>query len=321
MSDRPTTPAEDAGEPDPTVTFALRAMAPPEHGDGFWDRVDATIRAESVAPTTAVPLVAPAPPTPPPPPAPPPPPMAEIVPLPAPRRSWPGAPWIAAAAAAVLVVALAAGLAVRSGTTDVETTTAATGAPVESTTSVPPPPVSAPTSVAPTVAPPASARPAPTSTAAPRTTTTAKPMSLTLSPAGLGPLRLGMTADQAQATGAVGPFEDPLDTGGACGHAVPAGSYRAGDFGALFLDGRLARIYVSDGSRLRTPQGIGVGSASSKLSDVPGTRSENPHPYGGGTNVDIMTGAVGYQFTVDQGAVTEWSVGTTEALALPEGCA
>ena len=130
-----------------------------------------------------------------------------------------------------------------------------------------------------------------------------------------------MTTQQAEATGAVGPFMDDLATGGACGDAKPAGAYRAGDFSALYLERRLARFYVSEGSRLRTPQGVAVGSSVAKLSTVPGTRTESPHPYGAGTNVEITTGDVGYQFTVDNGVVTEWSVGTTEGLALTEGCA
>jgi len=268
MNDRSMTPGDDPGEPDPTVTFALRAMLPPEHGDAFWDRLEASIRTEPVAPTVAVPVVAADPP-----PLPPPPPIADVVPGPAPRRSRPPGPWIAAVAA-VLLVLVAAGALVQTTSTDVKTTAATV-------------PVEPPTSAAPTTLPPpapalrapssTTAKAAPPTSAAPRTTTTSKPVSLTLSPGGLGPLRLGMTTQQARATGAAGAYSEPLGPG--CGFAGPAGPYRKPDFEALFLENELVRFYVGDASRLRTPQGIGVGSPVSSLSAVPGTRIESPHPY------------------------------------------
>jgi len=230
---------------------------------------------------------------------------------------------LVAAAALLLVVAVATLL--RSSATDVKTTaTEPTSVAEPSTTvTIPPPPDTTSTTATAAVvsAPLDTSKPKPSSTV-PRSTTT-RPGGTTLSSRGVGPLRIGMTTQQATATGAVGPYDD-FSGSGSCGSAAPAGSYRPGDFSALFLKGRLARFYVPAGSRLRTPQGIGVGSPSSKLSSVPGTRVESPHPYGGGTNVTITSGNVGYQFTVDKvdkGTVKEWSVGTKEGLSLPEACA
>lgn len=313
MNDRWRAAPGPADQPDPVVADALRSLVAPPHGYGFWAELDDRLIAEPVAPTMAVPVVGP-PPAPPPPP---PPPLAEVVPMPASgphRRRW------LAAVAAVLVVALGIAALVRTTSTDdVKTSAAATAVPTGPVTSAPattaPPTTVTPATVATTVK-------APTTTVRP--TTTAAP-SFSISPEGLGPLRLGMTHEQAMATGAVGRFEDPLDTGGQCGHASPAGSYRLEDFTALFLDGRLARFYVGN-SRIRTPQGIGNGSPVVKLSSIPGARVESPHPYDDPVNptrknIDITTGNAGYQFTIENGTVVEWSVGTKEGLSLIEGCA
>jgi len=130
-----------------------------------------------------------------------------------------------------------------------------------------------------------------------------------------------MSPQQAAATGAMGRYRDADPTSpGSCGMAPPAGSYRSGDFTGLFVDNKLVRLFVSASSRLSTPQGISVGSPSSMIASVPGTRSEQPEPYGAGTDIRVMNGGAGYLFTVSQGAITEWSVGAPAGLDLTEGC-
>lgn len=309
MSDQNTEPTDREGGPDPEVVATLRSMTPPPHGFGFWADVEDRLSAQ--APSGTVRL-APQPP-------PPLPPLAEVVPLAEPPRSrfprWP------ALVAAAIVVVLGAAVLARTSSTDVQTTTAASSLPPETTISLPTTTVAPATTVTttpPVTAPVTTPKPTvPPSTAPPSTISSP----YAVRPDGVGPLRIGMTVKETAATGAMGPPEDPLDYGGQCMTASPAGStYTIDDFGALFLDGRLARLYVG-GDRMRTPEGVGKGSASSKLKAIAGTRTESPHPYGGGTNVDIMRGNVGYQFTVDGGKVTEWSVGTKEGLSLPEGCA
>ena len=331
MNDRPITSAPPDG-PDPVVAAALRTMKPPPHGSAFWDDLEARLAAEP-APTATVPVVPPAAPPlgPPPPlaPEPPPlapePPLAEVVPL-AGRRSRP-APWWAASAAA-LVAALGLAAVLRSGDTTVETSPAASSTvpSLEETTSVPEDPgptdSTAPTkstattaTTEPATSPASSVKPGVGSsvTRSPSTTSRA---SLTLTPTGLGPLRLGMTIQQARATGAVGPYSE---TRPGCGFADPAGPYRVGDFGALFLNGRLARILPAS-TRVRTPQGVGNGSRAAELDKVPGLRGEGPSEHGSGIDVEITTGDTGYKFTVKNGVVTQWSAGTRTGLELRQGC-
>jgi len=311
MSDTPTTPTAPGGEADPTVTAALRSMASPPHGYGFWATLDARLTAERAAASP--------PPFPPrPPPGPPDPPPPEVVLLPSPGRRGPARWLIAVAAALILLVGIAA--IVRASGSEVEVDTAAT-------TPLPEPPTSLDTTTVPlpssTTAAPTTLAPVPTSSAPSPSTSTTRPAGFTVSPNGVGPLRLGMTTKQATATGAVGPYENSEIAGdGGCGGATPMGAYRPDDFAPLFVDGKLVRLYIGKPSRLRTPQGIGVGSAVARLSTIPGTRTESPHPYQDDLrNVDILSGDVGYQFTIGKGVVTEWSVGTRDGLSLVEGCA
>jgi len=321
MNDRPISPAHP-GDADPVVASALRTLVPPPHRAGFWDSLDARLAAGD-QPAAGLPIVdRPAADPSPTDPGPTEPPLAEVVPLAAAQRPRPGW-WLAVAAALIVVVAAATLL--RSSNTDLEITPVApTTVPVQPPTSVDPEPDPDPapsTTAIPGTVPAGTAKATTPSSAATRSTTTvAKPASLSLSPSGLGPLQLGMTTKQAAATGAVGSYVDAGS--GNCGFTKPAGTYRAGDFDALFLNGRLARIYVQPGSRLRTPQGIGIGTPSSRLREVPGSRVESPEKYGDGTgtNVDITSGNVGYQFTVKDGTVQFWSVGTREGLELTESC-
>lgn len=315
---------------DPVVAGALQTLVPPPHGYGFWQELEAILAAGPADATVAVPAVAAtaviAAGEEVPPPLPPPPPLAEVVPLP-PRRPqprwWPLA-WVAAA---VLVVAAGA-LVVRSTSTDVTTTPAASTAPAD--TSLPPETTPAPSTTlmspsptsAPVTAPVTTAKPpAPTTTVKPATTTTVNP-ALVVSPSGLGGLRFGMTTDEAVATGVVGPYQDAdPSTPGRCGYAKPDGTYRAGDFEAMFFNGRLVGLFMTSTTRLRTPEGAGIGSTLAALRAIPGTRMERPHEFQVGTTVRIMQGDLGYQFQLVPDTVTMWGVGTLESLYSDEGCA
>jgi hypothetical protein len=293
-------------------------MAPPAHGYGFWAMLDARLAAEESSQAPPAPPLPPTP-APPEPPEPPPPPLAEVVPL-SPRRR-PGR-WLLAAAAALVAVAGIAAIT-RGDDTKLETTPAAPTPTVETSpapaTTMVPEPTSVPVTGPTVPAAPGTTRPAATPTTLPRsTTTTNTPGGSTLSPAGLGPLRLGMTHQQAMATGAVGPYLTSVP--GSCRPAGPAGSFRKSGFSVLFVEDKLVRYFVDRFSSLRTPQGVTNGSPSSMISSVPGTRTQAPDPFGSGTRITVLSGGSGYEFTVEQGAVAGWSVGTKAGLELDKGC-
>jgi len=318
MSDPTNVPNEPEGA-DPEMTSALRTLAAPDHGYGFWTTLEARFAAEPIDQAAPPPPPAALPPEPPAEP-----PLAEVVPLS--RRRGPGR-WLLAAAAALVAVAGIAAIT-RSDGTDLETTPAGPTPTVETTTSLPttsvapPESTSVPRTASTVPVAPGTGKPGVSPTTVRRSTSTTRPASLALSPAGVGPLSLGMTLQQAAATGALGRYQgsDPTSPS-SCGQAPAGGTYRSGDFSALFVDNKLVRFYVDGGSRLATPQGVKVGSPSSMLSSVPGTRSVAPHPYDeAATDVTFMSGGVGYQFTLNNDSVTTWSVGTRAGLDLKEGC-
>lgn len=336
MNEPENDPAPDPGAADPVVAAALQTIVPPEHAPDFWDRLEVRLTESAADPAPA--------------PAPPPalettpPPRAKVVPLSTARRS--GSRWMALAAAVLAVVAVATSL-LRSNNTEVETTAPPTRASEQASSTIPtvegptssaaltptplptsplpssPLPSNAVPSTASTASPAPTARPAPT---APPATTAAAAGSLSL-PAlpiedpvfvlsldGVGPLRLGMTTQEAQATGAI----ETSAKGTSCPFFLAAGPYRFEDYGVVFLDDRLAQIWVGNElSRIRTPQGIGIGMPSSRLEEIPGTRVETPS--GSGATIDISTGDLSYQFYVVGGVIRSWSVGTTQGQA-PRSC-
>jgi len=335
MNDTENDPAPDPGAADPVVAAALQTIVPPEHAPDFWDRLEVrlTESAAGPAPAPAPPPVLEAPSRP----------LAKVVPLSAARRSGPR--WMAVAAAVLAVVAVATSL-LQTKNTEVETTAPPTRAPEQASSTTPsdegptssaaltpttlptsplptsPLPTNAVPSTASTATPAPTARPAPTAPPAPpaspaTTTDTVGSFALPASPIeapefvlsldGVGPLRLGMTTQEAQATGAI----ETEAKGTSCPFFRAAGPYRFEDFGAIFLDDRLAQIGVDNElSRIRTPEGIGIGMPSSRLEEIPGTRVDSPS--GSGTAVDISTGDLSYQFYVVEGVIRSWSVGTRQ---------
>lgn len=143
-----------------------------------------------------------------------------------------------------------------------------------------------------------------------------------------GPLRIGMTLQQArQALGDSKAFleglEGPEDVD-SCAYlsskALPK------DLGVMFLDKRLARFDVHEGN-LRTASGARIGLTEAQiLSLFPGRITTEPHHYTDGhylvyKSADPADKNLGMVFETDAGKVTAFRTGTTEAVALVEGCA
>jgi hypothetical protein len=111
---------------------------------------------------------------------------------------------------------------------------------------------SAAASATPSTAPSTTPSTVPSSTAP----TTATNRSLTLGPLGYGALRLGMTKEQALATGLLTPFEDSDGCDGA--------DLKDGGGGAL-LSPTLGVAAIEAGARVATPEGVRVGTSLSDL--------------------------------------------------------
>jgi hypothetical protein len=125
-------------------------------------------------------------------------------------------------------------------------------------------------------APSTSAEPAPTTSAEPTpapATTDPEPAALVLGPDGLGPLKLGMTAEEADATGMLRPWDREVPDGTGCrpqfrlaDDSTDASAIWASD------DSGVRAIQVGEG--VLTPEGIGIGSSAADMDAAyPGWRS------------------------------------------------
>lgn len=95
-----------------------------------------------------------------------------------------------------------------------------------------------------------------------------EPAGWSLTPGGVGPVRIGMTREEV--TRLLGPLEGDQVTEG-CIEAQPV---RGGlpDTWFMFEEGRLTRISIGEASPLRTPRGIGVGATEAQVRRAYGSR-------------------------------------------------
>jgi hypothetical protein len=176
-----------------------------------------------------------------------------------------------------------------------------------------------------------------TTTAAPTTTTTAAGLSESspLAFDGIGRIKVGMTL--AQATAAAGrPVKyDPSYPFDNCGHAKVEG-FAAG---LTFLVERakttdpwhIARVDITDPSRIATPSGIRIGATETEVKQAysgpgkGGTLKVEPHTYvDGGHYISYdVDGSEGYLllFETDGKKVTEFRSGQQGPVGYVEGCA
>ena len=82
-----------------------------------------------------------------------------------------------------------------------------------------------------------------------------------LTPAGWGPVRIGMNRAQVEKALKVTLEGEAFDNEGSCIELYSEDQPLAGMY-FMFLDGKLSRISASSPSKIVTPRGIGVGAAS-----------------------------------------------------------
>lgn len=137
----------------------------------------------------------------------------------------------------------------------------------------------------------------------------------------LGPVRTGMTVEQVLRL-ADWPGLERRKPVGDCWYM----KYRAAgaDFDLMILDGRVARIELTGGSRLQTFSGARLGSAESDLGKMYGHALDSqPHKYdpdGRTLTFRSPDGTLGLRFETSHGKVTAIQSGPWEHLNLVEGC-
>ncbi|MEV0271844.1 hypothetical protein AB0H43_23940 [Hamadaea sp. NPDC050747] len=103
-----------------------------------------------------------------------------------------------------------------------------------------------------------------TPAAGPALTSSSVATAVTLGPAGYGELTLGMTPDQAKATGLI---SDPAGSAtGACGrYAYLKGAASNGTEGRLYFSRKLGLAAIFGYAGVGTPEGVGVGASYGQL--------------------------------------------------------
>jgi hypothetical protein len=211
---------------------------------------------------------------------------------------------------------------VASGTETTEVTTAPTQPPetTEVTTAPTQPPETTEVTTAPTQPPP-------------ETTMTVPPMSaadIAVAFDGLHSLRsgdnllIGNSPESAISTGWVdyaGPEFINESDGYVCGFGGSTDIFGPDDFGAMFMQAGLVRLYIWTPD-LITAEGLGLGSPRADIEAVMGAPDDEQagHYVATQTELRYKIGDKGILFVLDGDAVVEMSVGFWDMLFLVEGC-
>ena len=90
-----------------------------------------------------------------------------------------------------------------------------------------------------------------------------------LTPAGWGPVRIGMTRGQVTKALQVELKGEAFDNEGSCIELFPESEELKGTY-FMFIDGKLSRITVADSDKIMTPRGIHVGSTADEVRNAYG---------------------------------------------------
>ena len=142
----------------------------------------------------------------------------------------------------------------------------------------------------------------------------------TVTPAGIGPLRVGMSVAEARAV--LGGEFAVADSAVGCAHIVLTGL--PGRVLAMVVDGRVARVEVKDGA-VATATGARIGDSELRIHSLyPGRVQVQPHKYTDGHYLIVSEttsdSAKQLIFETDGRHVLEYRAGLLPAVAWVEGC-
>jgi len=102
-----------------------------------------------------------------------------------------------------------------------------------------------------------------------------------LTPAGWGPVRVGMTREQTEKALKITLEGEAFDNEGACVEFYSSNEPLAGLY-FMFLDGKLSRVSAVEKASIRTPRGMGIGSTADEVRAAYGAKLQTePHHYEG----------------------------------------
>ncbi|NEQ54229.1 MAG: hypothetical protein F6K11_29555 [Leptolyngbya sp. SIO3F4] len=152
---------------------------------------------------------------------------------------------------------------------------------------------------------------------------------------GLGPVRLGMTIQEAANAAQVSFVVAPLTQSAVCQYYLPENydpekakrTAPIDGIGLMVVNDQVIRIDIWPGSPVKTRSGVGIGST---VEDVEAAYDEQievtPHPYTEGSYLTLTPDASGSNLyslvfeTDKEGQVTQFRAGQIPAVTWPEGC-
>lgn len=146
-----------------------------------------------------------------------------------------------------------------------------------------------------------------------------------LTPAGWGPVRMGMTRAQVSKALHMELQGDAFDNEGHCVELFPASDQLKGTY-FMFLDGKLSRISVIDTAKIVTPSGIHVGSTAEEVRTAYGVKLQAEAHHYLGEPAEYLTywlkpKASGVRFETDASQKVEIIHAGNASIQLIEGCA
>ena len=146
-----------------------------------------------------------------------------------------------------------------------------------------------------------------------------------LTPAGWGPVRIGMTRPQVEQALRLQLEGEAFDNEGSCVELYSSKEQLRGLY-FMFLDGRLSRVSVVETAKVATPRGIRVGASADEVRAAYGAKLlAEPHEYSG-EPAEYLTYWLkpkksGVRFETDSSRKVETIHAGNDSIQLIEGCA
>ena len=146
-----------------------------------------------------------------------------------------------------------------------------------------------------------------------------------LTPAGWGPVRIGMTRSQVEAALKLKLEGEAFDNQGSCIDLYSSDEKLTGLY-FMFLDGKLSRVSASDRSSVKTPRGIGVGASADDVRAAYGDKLQSETHHYLDLPAEYLTfwltpNKSGVRFETDQQRKVETIHAGNDSIQLIEGCA
>ncbi|HET9397547.1 MAG TPA: hypothetical protein VFO45_01890 [Sphingomicrobium sp.] len=146
-----------------------------------------------------------------------------------------------------------------------------------------------------------------------------------LTPAGWGPVRIGMNRDQVSKVLKVELEGEAFDNEGSCVELFPQSEALKG-IHFMFLDGKLSRISVVEAGTITTPRGIGVGAGADEVRAAYGEKLQAEPHHNLYLPAEYLTywlkpDSSGVRFETDAGRKVESIHAGNDSIQLVEGCA